>query len=151
MLDRRETKDDHRDPCIAQVTAIREVADASPLPRRGPTLPLFACVLRAQSTNASLTGRVTDLSKATVAEAKVAAMNTGTNFSLRRAGPIRHGAASRQHRVVQAMDRAVEAPGPSGNGRAGRAVRASAASAGTTCCFGKSADRTPRLLGSVWA
>jgi hypothetical protein len=45
-----------------------------------PTLPLFACVLRAQSTNASLRGRVTDLSKATVAEAKVAAMNTGTNF-----------------------------------------------------------------------
>jgi hypothetical protein len=44
------------------------------------TLPLFACVLRAQSTNASLRGRVTDLSKATVAEAKVAAMNTGTNF-----------------------------------------------------------------------
>jgi hypothetical protein len=27
-----------------------------------PTLPLFTCVLRAQSTNASLTGRVTDLS-----------------------------------------------------------------------------------------
>jgi hypothetical protein len=45
-----------------------------------PTLPLFTCVLRAQSTNASLRGRVTDLSKATVAEAKVAAMNTGTNF-----------------------------------------------------------------------
>ena len=44
------------------------------------TLSLFACVLRAQSTNASLTGRVTDLSKATVAEAKVAAMNTDTNF-----------------------------------------------------------------------
>jgi len=80
MLDRRETKEDHLGPCIAQVAAIREVADASPLPRRGPTLPLFACVLRAQSTNASLTGRVTDLSRATVAEAKVAAMNTGTNF-----------------------------------------------------------------------
>jgi hypothetical protein len=45
-----------------------------------PTLPLVTCVLRAQSTNASLTGRVTDLSKATVAEAKVATMNTGTNF-----------------------------------------------------------------------
>ena len=44
------------------------------------TLSLFACVLRAQSTNASLTGRVTDLSRATVAEAKVAAMNTGTTF-----------------------------------------------------------------------
>jgi hypothetical protein len=45
-----------------------------------PTLPLFTSVLRAQSTNASLAGRVTDLSKATVAEAKVAAMNTSTNF-----------------------------------------------------------------------
>jgi hypothetical protein len=33
----------------------------------GPTLPLFTCVLREQSTNASLRGRVTDLSKATVA------------------------------------------------------------------------------------
>jgi hypothetical protein len=44
------------------------------------TLPLFTCVLRAQSTNASLRGRVTDLSKASVAEANVAAMNTGTNF-----------------------------------------------------------------------
>ncbi len=45
-----------------------------------PTLPLFTYVLRAQSTNASLTGRVTDLSKATVAEPKVAVMSTGTNF-----------------------------------------------------------------------
>jgi hypothetical protein len=45
-----------------------------------PTPSLFACVLRAQSTNASLRGRVTDLSKATVAEAKVAVMNTGTTF-----------------------------------------------------------------------
>ena len=35
MLDRRETKEDDLDSCIAQVTAIREVADASPLPRRG--------------------------------------------------------------------------------------------------------------------
>jgi len=44
------------------------------------TLPLITCVLRAQSTNASLTGRVTNLSKATVAEAKIAKMNTGTNL-----------------------------------------------------------------------
>jgi hypothetical protein len=51
-----------------------------PLSPRGLTLSLFTCVLRAQSTNASLAGRVTDLSKATVAEAKVAAMNTGTTF-----------------------------------------------------------------------
>jgi hypothetical protein len=66
-----------------------------------PTLPLFTCVLRAQSTNASLTGRVTDLSKATVA------------------GPIRHGAASRQRRVVQALARTLEAFSLSGNGRGG--------------------------------
>ena len=43
-------------------------------------LPLFTCVLRAQSTNASLTGRLTYLSKATVAEAKIEVMNTSTNF-----------------------------------------------------------------------
>ncbi len=52
-----------------------------------PTLPLFTCVLHAQSTNASLTGRVTDLSKVTVAEAKVAAMNTGTNFHYEAGNP----------------------------------------------------------------
>ncbi len=45
-----------------------------------PCLPSFTYVLRGQSTNASLAGRVTDLSKATVAEAKVVAMNTGKNF-----------------------------------------------------------------------
>ena len=37
-------------------------------------------VLRAQSTNASLTGRVTDPSKAVVADAKVTAINPDTNF-----------------------------------------------------------------------
>lgn len=41
---------------------------------------LFPCALRAQTTNASITGRVTDPSKATIAEAKVAAVNLGTNF-----------------------------------------------------------------------
>jgi hypothetical protein len=41
MLDRRETKEDHLGPCIAQVTAIREVADASPLPRSGPHSPFI--------------------------------------------------------------------------------------------------------------
>jgi hypothetical protein len=41
MLDRRETKEDHLQPCIAQVTAIREVADVSPLPRRGPHSPFI--------------------------------------------------------------------------------------------------------------
>ena len=38
------------------------------------------CMLRAQSVNASLTGRVTDTSKAAIAEARVAAINSGTNF-----------------------------------------------------------------------
>ncbi len=37
------------------------------------------------------------------------------------------------------------------DGRGGRAVRTSAASSGTKSCFGKSAGRAPRLLGSVWA
>ena len=36
--------------------------------------------LRAQSTNASLSGRVTDPSKALIADAKIAAVNTATNF-----------------------------------------------------------------------
>ncbi len=37
-------------------------------------------VLRAQSINASLTGRITDPSKALIVDAKVAAISTGTNF-----------------------------------------------------------------------
>jgi hypothetical protein len=44
-----------------------------------PAFRLFTGVLGAQSTNASLTGRVTDLSKAT-GEAKVTKMNAGTSF-----------------------------------------------------------------------
>jgi hypothetical protein len=43
-------------------------------------LSFYPCILRAQTTNASITGRVTDPSKATIAEAKVAAINTSTNF-----------------------------------------------------------------------
>jgi len=43
-------------------------------------LSLYPCALRAQTTNGSITGRVTDPSKATIAEAKVAAVNLGTNF-----------------------------------------------------------------------
>ena len=42
-------------------------------------LSLYSSVLRAQSTNGSIAGRVTDPSKAVVADAKVAAINTGTN------------------------------------------------------------------------
>ena len=43
-------------------------------------LSLYPWALRAQTTNASVTGRVTDPSKATISDAKVAAVNTGTNF-----------------------------------------------------------------------
>ena len=37
-------------------------------------LSLYPCALRAQTTNASITGRVTDPSKAVIGEAKVAAV-----------------------------------------------------------------------------
>jgi hypothetical protein len=40
----------------------------------------FVSVVQAQSTNASLTGRVTDSSKAAIADAKVTLINKGTNF-----------------------------------------------------------------------
>ncbi len=43
-------------------------------------LSLYPCALRAQTTNASITGRVTDPSKAAIPDAKVAAVNSGTNF-----------------------------------------------------------------------
>src|SRR6266481_9016263 len=41
----------------------------------------FSSILRAQSTSASLAGRVTDPSKARIAGAKVVAINAGTNIS----------------------------------------------------------------------
>jgi hypothetical protein len=41
---------------------------------------LYPCVLRAQTTNASITGRVRDPSKAAVPDAKVGTVNIGTNF-----------------------------------------------------------------------
>jgi hypothetical protein len=40
----------------------------------------FTALLRAQSTNASLAGRITDPSKALIADAKVAAISAGTNL-----------------------------------------------------------------------
>lgn len=40
----------------------------------------FPSVLRAQSTNASLAGRITDPSKAVIPDAKVAAIHAGTNI-----------------------------------------------------------------------
>jgi hypothetical protein len=43
-------------------------------------LALFTSVLRSQSTDASLTGRITDPSRALIVDAKVTAINTGTNF-----------------------------------------------------------------------
>ena len=43
-------------------------------------LSSFSPVLRAQSTNASITGNVTDPSKALIVDAKIAAISTGTNF-----------------------------------------------------------------------
>jgi hypothetical protein len=43
-------------------------------------LPLYPCALRAQTTNASITGRETDPSKATIADAKVSTVNLRTNF-----------------------------------------------------------------------
>src|SRR5580700_10871180 len=53
--------------------------------RRAPALVVlflisYSSVLRAQSTNASITGRVTDPSKALIADAKIIAINTATNF-----------------------------------------------------------------------
>jgi Carboxypeptidase regulatory-like domain/TonB dependent receptor len=53
--------------------------------RRAPALVVlflisYSPVLRAQSTNASITGRVTDPSHALISDAKIAAINTATNF-----------------------------------------------------------------------
>ena len=39
----------------------------------------YLCVLRAQSTNGSIAGPVTDPTKAIIVDAKVAAINVGTN------------------------------------------------------------------------
>jgi hypothetical protein len=53
--------------------------------RRVLALMLFvSCsgVVRAQSTNASISGRVTDPTGAVIVGAQVAAINTGTNFRL---------------------------------------------------------------------
>src|ERR1700745_2675792 len=41
---------------------------------------LCSPILRAQSTNASITGRVTDPSKALIVSAKIAAISMGTSF-----------------------------------------------------------------------
>ena len=43
-------------------------------------LCLYPCMVRAQSTNAPLTGRITDPSNAVVAGMRVAAVNARTNF-----------------------------------------------------------------------
>jgi hypothetical protein len=46
----------------------------SPRCSAGSPLSLYPCALRAQTTNASITGQVTDPSKAVIGEAKVAAV-----------------------------------------------------------------------------
>jgi hypothetical protein len=43
-------------------------------------LPLYPCIVGGQSTNGSISGRITDPSHAVIAEAKVAAINSATNF-----------------------------------------------------------------------
>ena len=43
-------------------------------------LSLYPCALRAQTTNGSIAGRVLDPSKANIPDAKVRAINTGTNY-----------------------------------------------------------------------
>ena len=43
----------------------------------------LGCLLRAQSTNASLSGRITDPTKALIAEARITAVSTGTNSRYR--------------------------------------------------------------------
>ena len=69
-------------PALRQVaTCCKRMIVQNVLPFLAALVLLFyPCALSAQSTNASVTGRVTDLSKATIAEAKVVALNLGTNF-----------------------------------------------------------------------
>ena len=84
-------------PCDAKVPLAPEESSQGRTTRRAPTtgaptepcraitavlllsLASSASVLRAQSTNASLTGRVTDPSKAVIVDAKVAAISATTN------------------------------------------------------------------------
>lgn len=44
------------------------------------SVSLYPCAMRAQTTSGSITGRVTDPSKAAIPNANVAAVNAGTNF-----------------------------------------------------------------------
>src|SRR6185436_17212874 len=66
--------------CLIPFDFVDEVLE---MPRRSwPTLVLliaFAPVLRAQSTHASLNGRVADSANAVIVNANVAAINLGTN------------------------------------------------------------------------
>ena len=64
-------------------------------------LPLYPCALRAQTTNASITGRVTDSSKATIADAEVSAVNLGTNFRYETATMARANTRCRICRLVR--------------------------------------------------
>ena len=67
---------DNGEPALLQVSIMYKV----PALLLVLLLSLYPLVLHAQSTKASITGRVTDPSKAVIGEAKVAAVNLGTNF-----------------------------------------------------------------------
>ena len=67
---------DNAEPALLQVSIMYKV----PALLLVLVLSLYPLVLHAQSTNASIIGRVTDPSKAVIGEAKVAAVNVGTNF-----------------------------------------------------------------------
>src|SRR5215469_11639344 len=61
------------------------ISPGVPMMRRAPTVGLFlvlACstAVRGQSTNGSINGRITDSSHSAIADAKVTAVNVGTNF-----------------------------------------------------------------------
>src|SRR5215813_12440781 len=70
-------------PQASRLTLFTSLAQR--LPMRGVAVCAFlfllahACVLRAQSTNASITGRITDPSHALITDAKVAVISLGTN------------------------------------------------------------------------
>jgi hypothetical protein len=67
---------DDGEPILLQVSIMYKV----PAVLLALLLSLYPYARRAQTTNGSITGRVTDPAKATIAEAKVAGVNLGMNF-----------------------------------------------------------------------
>jgi hypothetical protein len=67
---------DDGEPDLIQVSIMYKVPALLPC----LLLSLYSYALRAQTTNGSISGRVTDPSRATIPDAKVAAVNGGTNF-----------------------------------------------------------------------